>query len=166
MSNTAIKLKKSSVSGKAPDSADLQYGELAINYTDGRVYYKNSSNEIKNFIDSDLILSAITAETIQKLNLTGGTMSGNINMNSNRITNHPAPNTGGDLVTKTYVDQAILDGIEGIDPATFPVGDYGSVDSAVFLDAFGQSFGADLFDMLTAPTNQLSIIELGTDSSI
>lgn len=166
MSNTAIKLKKSSVSGKAPDSADLQYGELAINYADGRVYYKNSSNEIKNFIDSDLILSAITAETIQKLDLSGGTMSGIINMNFNRITNHPAPNAGGDLVTKTYVDQAILDGVAGIDPATFPTGDYGLVDSEAFLDAFGISYGADLFDMLTDPTNQLSTVELGTDSSI
>ena len=51
MSNTAIKLKKSSVVGKAPGVDDLQYGEVAINYADGRIYYKNSSNEIKYFIE-------------------------------------------------------------------------------------------------------------------
>ena len=55
MSNSKIRLKKSSVIGKVPLSGDLDYGELAINYADGVIYYKNSSNEIKNFIDSDLI---------------------------------------------------------------------------------------------------------------
>lgn len=55
MSTTVFKLKKSSVPGRIPDSSDLAYGELAINYADGRLYYKNSSNEVKNFIDSDLL---------------------------------------------------------------------------------------------------------------
>jgi hypothetical protein len=50
-----IKIKKSSVSGKVPTISDLDYGELAINYADGRLFYKNSLNLIKNFIDSDAI---------------------------------------------------------------------------------------------------------------
>ena len=50
---TQIKLKKSSVSGNIPDSGDLQYGELAINFADGKLFYKNSSNEIKAFIEDD-----------------------------------------------------------------------------------------------------------------
>lgn len=49
---TNIKLKKSSVVGKAPLAGDLDYGEIAINYADGKLFYKNSSNEIKSFIDS------------------------------------------------------------------------------------------------------------------
>lgn len=49
---TDIKLKKSSVPGRIPSVSDLEYGELAINYADGKVYYKNSSNEIKAFLDS------------------------------------------------------------------------------------------------------------------
>ena len=55
-----IKLKKSSVSGNAPGTGDLEYGELAINYADGRLYYKNSSNVIKNFVDSDQIATLLT----------------------------------------------------------------------------------------------------------
>lgn len=39
-----IILKKSSEPGKVPQS--LEYGELAINYADGVLYYKNSSNQI------------------------------------------------------------------------------------------------------------------------
>lgn len=48
MANT-IKLKKSSVSGKVPVPQDLVHGELAINYSDGILYYKTSNNQIKSF---------------------------------------------------------------------------------------------------------------------
>ena len=47
--------KRSSVAAKVPLVGDLDYGELAINYTDGVIYYKNASNAIKRFIDSDLL---------------------------------------------------------------------------------------------------------------
>jgi len=56
-----IKLKKSSVSNNAPGTNDIDYGELAINYADGNLYYKNSSNVIKNFADSDNVQSSINA---------------------------------------------------------------------------------------------------------
>lgn len=39
-------LKKSSVAGRIPTANDLDYGELALNYADGKIYYKNSSNSI------------------------------------------------------------------------------------------------------------------------
>ena len=45
MANKII-LKKSAVGGKIPVSTDLDYGELAINYADGKLYYKNSANNI------------------------------------------------------------------------------------------------------------------------
>jgi hypothetical protein len=49
---TSIKLKKSSVAGKSPLAGDLEYGELAINYQDGKLYYKDASNAIEAFLDS------------------------------------------------------------------------------------------------------------------
>lgn len=49
-----IKLKKSSVPGKVPLAADLEYGELAINYADGKLYYKSAENEIKWFAINEL----------------------------------------------------------------------------------------------------------------
>lgn len=48
MANT-IKLKKSAVPGKVPTLDSLTYGELAINYSDGILYYKSDSNIIKSF---------------------------------------------------------------------------------------------------------------------
>ena len=40
MANTKLKLKKSSVAGRIPVAGDLEYGELAINYRDGKLYTK------------------------------------------------------------------------------------------------------------------------------
>lgn len=56
---TAIKLKKSSVAGKIPAAGDLAYGELAINYQDGKLFYKDASNNVKAFLDSANSLTLI-----------------------------------------------------------------------------------------------------------
>ena len=59
---TKIILKKSSVSGRIPDPGTLDYGELAINYTDGVLYYKNSLNivdAISGGLDSDLVTQLV-----------------------------------------------------------------------------------------------------------
>ena len=50
MANKII-LKKSSVVDKVPLAGDLDYGELAINYADGKIYFKASNNSVKYFKD-------------------------------------------------------------------------------------------------------------------
>lgn len=56
---SVIRLKKSSIPEKVPLVGDLEHGELALNFADGRLYFKNSSNEIASFNssleDDDLI---------------------------------------------------------------------------------------------------------------
>lgn len=44
-----VTLKRSSVAGKIPQVADLDYGEVALNFTDGRLYFRNSNDEIEYF---------------------------------------------------------------------------------------------------------------------
>lgn len=44
MANTSIQLRKSGVTGNAP--AVLEHGEVAINYADGRLYYRTDTNDI------------------------------------------------------------------------------------------------------------------------
>lgn len=51
MANQII-LKKSSVADKVPLASDLVYGELAINYADGKLYFKTSSNNIAQFVST------------------------------------------------------------------------------------------------------------------
>lgn len=48
MANKVL-LKKSSVAARVPTTSDLDYGELALNYADGKLYYKNSSNVVQSF---------------------------------------------------------------------------------------------------------------------
>ena len=57
---TDIRLKKSSVAGRIPDSSNLDYGELAINYQDGKLYYRNAGGGVKAFLDSANISDMIT----------------------------------------------------------------------------------------------------------
>ena len=71
MANTVL-LKRSSVAGKAPVTANLQYGELSINYTDGALYYRTSTDTIGSFLANGTSHSAnvFTANSI--------TTSGNV----------------------------------------------------------------------------------------
>lgn len=64
MANTRVLLKKSSVASRIPTTGDLEYGEVAINYADGRLYYKDSSNNIKYFLESSQLSTASTLDDV------------------------------------------------------------------------------------------------------
>lgn len=64
-----IILKKSSVAAKVPVPGDLEYGELAINYTDGVLYYKNSDTTVQVLNPS---VAAAVTYTPNSLSLTNG----------------------------------------------------------------------------------------------
>ena len=94
-SPTKLILKKSSVTTKKPVAGDLQYGELAINYADGIIYYKNSSNAIKSFRDLSSNDSAITAGDTLTLTSTDDTTAEAPNLILYR--NSSSPNTSDNL---------------------------------------------------------------------
>ena len=50
MANT-IKLKSSSVAGKAPTTADLALRELAVNTTDGKLFLKKSVSGVESIVE-------------------------------------------------------------------------------------------------------------------
>ena len=66
-----IKLKNSGTSTNTPSS--LEHGELAINYADGKIFYKNSGNSIVEF----------TTTSGSFLPLSGGTLTGNLSLGDN-----------------------------------------------------------------------------------
>lgn len=47
MANTTVRIKRSGASGNVPSSLD--FGELAINYADGKLFYKASNGSILQF---------------------------------------------------------------------------------------------------------------------
>ena len=62
MANTSIQLKKSGVSSNVPSG--LNFGELAINYADGILYYKNANGSIASIVTGSGGESAYSFSTI------------------------------------------------------------------------------------------------------
>ena len=63
-------LKKSSVAGRIPTIADLDYGELALNYTDGKLYYKTSGNTVAQIGGTSATLSGTALRVVTTVNVT------------------------------------------------------------------------------------------------
>ena len=80
MSNKII-LKKSSVVAKVPLTTDLEYGELALNYADGKLYFKNSSNVVNSFaanVDLSSYVSLTGTQTLTNKTLSSPVLTGSL----------------------------------------------------------------------------------------
>lgn len=95
--NNRIILKKSSVLNKAPLASDLEYGELAVNYRDGRIYYKDSANAIQYF---------------ERINTTDDLLEGGANLyyTEVRVNSDIDDRVDKSFVDNLGVDSATLDG--------------------------------------------------------
>ena len=60
-----IKIKNSGTALSAP--ASLEYGEIAINYADQILFYKDSSNTIVSFDISDTVSAADLSSSVNDL---------------------------------------------------------------------------------------------------
>ena len=110
MANQVL-LKKSAVAAKVPLAGDLAYGEVAINYADGKLYFKDSSNNVKSFVSSatDLLTliktvdgsgSGLDADLLDGLSEASFARSGaNTNVTS-------LGGLTGAITTPTYIDFA------------------------------------------------------------
>ena len=106
-SNTVIQLKRSATSGNTVTSADINYGELAINYADGKLFYRATDDTIGTIytpnvystinVNSTLLVPTtpteilslqpsaaitITANTTTDTIVIGETLTGNVVMNT------------------------------------------------------------------------------------
>lgn len=58
-------LKKSSVTAKVPVTGDLAYGELALNYADGKLYFlKSDGSTISYFPSSEVIAGTAPTDSV------------------------------------------------------------------------------------------------------
>jgi hypothetical protein len=83
-----IVLKKSSEALKVPAPSDLVYGELALNFTDGKLYYKTASNNISSFSAGGGSNNGTVTSVATGTGLSGGpiTTSGTISLADTAVT--------------------------------------------------------------------------------
>ena len=116
MSNQII-LKKSSVGNKVPLTTDLAYGELALNYADGKLYFKNSSNAISSFsanIDLSGYASLTGTQTLTNKTLNGVTLTGAVTAGGNTGANGYILTSTGTGVQWVSNSAASLDGLTDV----------------------------------------------------
>lgn len=75
--SSKIILKKSSVSGKIPQTTDLEFGELALNFADGVLYYRSSTDSVLPLVNSENGGTGDFTGVETDSTLTGNGLSGN-----------------------------------------------------------------------------------------
>lgn len=91
MSNTLL-LKRSSTANSVPSAGSLDYGELALNYVDGNLFYKNSANTV-TVIASNQFVSV------------SGNIVGN-NISANSAVSAAGNVTGGNILSLGIISSA------------------------------------------------------------
>ena len=115
MANTTVQLKKSGVTGNVPPS--LSYGELALNYADGKLFYKASNGSIASIstspatdsfatinANSSLILATSPYDTLSIL--PGNNITISTDTFNKRITINSTAISGGDSTDQFARDKA------------------------------------------------------------
>ena len=149
MANT-VKLKKSSVLGKIPQSADLDYGELALNYADGKLYFKDSSNVIQLFGASSatdtLSNKTVNNSTINNTSIGATTPStgaftslsatGNITAGQNLVSNYSYGEEGGEITLNKPATNTTISTSVTIDvwQNKVPIFESGGANRGAFID--------------------------------
>ena len=84
MTNT-VQLKRSSVANSIPGTGNLVPGELAINYTDGNLFYKNSSNVVTGIASNKFV--SVSGNVTGDYFIGNGSQLTGINVTSSQISN-------------------------------------------------------------------------------
>jgi hypothetical protein len=95
MANTKVILKKSGVSGNTP--GNLQYGELALNYADGVLFYKNANNIISS------ITTGSSTNSFATINVNSTLLVANSNTDVLRIESGNGISLTTDSLNKTII---------------------------------------------------------------
>lgn len=92
--STTIRLKKSGATGNVPSNTSLEFGEIALNYADGILYYKDASNVIQQ-------ISGSAANTFETINANGTLLIADSNTDILTLNPGNAINISGDGITDT-----------------------------------------------------------------
>lgn len=149
---STIRIKRSSVAGKTPNTSILSTGEIALNFADKRMFTSNGSS----------ILEVGTNPSILSIN--GQYSFPTFDGANNQIL---ATNGQGQLSFLTLDAAQPGAGYDNSTVNEYPTGDYGVDESyvgdpsVISVDAFGVSIGGNVFDNMD-PVGRLETSNLGT----
>ena len=157
MANTVIQLKYSSIPSSTP--ASLANGELAINYADGKLYYKNLTGQIVSF-SSAAVANVLSFATINASgSLITATATNSILTISNGDNIEIAGNIISDIITITANLKPAFDKANGAYIVANSAYDYANTISAASGSGFIYS------TIFTFPSGDLGTGETYPDSS-
>jgi len=159
-----ILIKKSSTAAKVPVVDDLDYGELAINYTDGKLHYKTNSNTIDTF-SSNTATATLTNKTLSGVILSGTvTASGGTGSSGEVLTS-----SGGGVTWTAVTSLGFVGGYNNSSATSFPTGDLQGTDAYIGVGGIAfDSFSVSLVPAFTCmdPVGSLQSQDLGDLSAI
>lgn len=127
----AVKMKRSSVAGKVPTTAQLELGELAVNTYDGRLFLKkdDGTEAIVELVNSGRLISAGTGLT------GGGSLAANRTLSANIASQAEAE--AGTVSTKLMTPKRVAQAIAALGGASEELSAGDTIRSRV--DAYAQN---------------------------
>ena len=158
-----IQIKRSSVSGNAPDLSNIDTGELALNITDGRMFSTNGSNIFE--IGANLSSLQVNGISFPASDGTDGqvlTTDGNGQLTFTTVTGGGGVETVQQLETYTYSITTNTTVISGQDDDNNTL-QYTTGEETVFLNGIKLVSGADY---TTTNTTAITLSEAAQDTDV
>ena len=146
ISNTTLVLKKSGVSGNTPTA--LANGELAINYADGKLYYKNTSGNIVAITSNS---SSSSANSFATINANSSLILATSNNDTLSFVAGNNISISTNTTSKTITINSSVSSANNFIVYNFPLGNYGLVTQTVY-GGLGNEQTGTIFDMRAQPT--------------
>jgi hypothetical protein len=108
---TAIKIRRSSVASKIPLTTDLVLGELALNTTDGVLYFKKSPSGVDSIV---AVATLDGTQTLTNKTLSSATLTGTLTAGGGVGTNGQLLQSTGTGVQWVSNSAASLDGLTDV----------------------------------------------------
>lgn len=155
--------KKSSVVDKIPAAGDLEYGELALNYADGIIYYKKADNSIQTISSgggNGVVTAnkrAYTVTTVGSNTYSLQYILGSVSAFVNGVKLRDADITATDNLTVTLPDLLVGDEVELLGFTSFG---YGTSGSTYNRKAYTATAGQVIFAVAYSTTATASYVEV------